>query len=253
MNFVNAELTKIALNTYVTTKITFANMLMTLCEQLPGGDIGVVSRALGQDTRIGGRCLSGGLGYGGPCFPRDNQALSFIAREVGVSASLAEATDKMNHELVTQVVAKIRAAVPEGKTVGILGLAYKPDTVILEESHGAAIAKALADQGVMVAVYDPVAMETARAVLGDSVAFAASMKELLAQSDAVVITIPCQEFKTLGPADFPKREEPVLVFDCWRLLADRLSGSPLVRYLPFGVGAAAAENVDRLVKLWHSA
>ena len=79
MSLENAELTKISVNTYVTTKITFANMLAEMCEKLPGGNVDVVTNALGLDSRIGRKYLTGSIGYGGPCFPRDNVALSFMA------------------------------------------------------------------------------------------------------------------------------------------------------------------------------
>ncbi|MFN3329538.1 MAG: nucleotide sugar dehydrogenase, partial [Pyrinomonadaceae bacterium] len=92
MSIENAELTKIAVNTFVTTKITFANMLAEICEKIPGGNVDVVTKALGMDSRIGHKYLKGALGYGGPCFPRDNIALSFIAKELGVSAELAKIT-----------------------------------------------------------------------------------------------------------------------------------------------------------------
>ena len=79
MSIENAEITKVALNTFVTTKITFANMLADMCERLPGGDVDVVTGALGLDSRIGRKYLTGALGYGGPCFPRDKVALGFMA------------------------------------------------------------------------------------------------------------------------------------------------------------------------------
>ena len=104
MSLENAELTKIALNTYVTTKITFANMLAEMCTLIPGGDVDVVSDALGLDTRIGRKYLTGALGYGGPCFPRDNVALSFIARALGTEAPLAETTDRLNRSLAGKIV-----------------------------------------------------------------------------------------------------------------------------------------------------
>ncbi|MGD9980981.1 MAG: nucleotide sugar dehydrogenase, partial [Hyphomonadaceae bacterium] len=86
MNLVNAEVVKISVNTYVTTKISYANMLAEMCEQLPGADIDVVTEALGKDTRIGGKYLKGASGYGGPCFPRDNVAFSVLAKSLGVTA-----------------------------------------------------------------------------------------------------------------------------------------------------------------------
>ncbi len=96
MSLINAELTKIAVNTFVTTKISYANMLADLCERLPGADVDVVTGALGLDSRIGSKYLKGALGYGGPCFPRDNAAFSALARRVGARADLAEATDQIN-------------------------------------------------------------------------------------------------------------------------------------------------------------
>src|SRR5256885_614939 len=88
MTLENAELTKIAVNTFVTTKIAFANMLADLCERIPGGDVDAVSGALGLDDRIGRKYLTGALGYGGPCFPRDNVALGFFARALGSRAAI---------------------------------------------------------------------------------------------------------------------------------------------------------------------
>ena len=91
----NAELTKIAVNTYVTTKISYANMLAEMCERLPGGDVDVVTDAVGLDSRIGRKYLRGALGYGGPCFPRDNKAFAG-SRDIGADPALAEATDAIN-------------------------------------------------------------------------------------------------------------------------------------------------------------
>lgn len=89
MCIINAELTKLAVNTYVTIKITFANMLARICERLPGADVDVVTSALGLDSRIGRKYLKGSIGYGGPCFPRDNGALKTLARSIGTSAIFA--------------------------------------------------------------------------------------------------------------------------------------------------------------------
>src|SRR5438876_2852131 len=94
MSFANAELTKLALNTYVTTKISYANMLAQICERMEGGNIDAVTSALGLDSRIGPKYLKGSLGYGGPCFPRDNLALATLARALNVPGPLPEATDR---------------------------------------------------------------------------------------------------------------------------------------------------------------
>ena len=96
MALVNAELTKIAVNTYVTMKISYANALADICERLPGADVDSVTDALGLDSRIGGKYLRGALAYGGPCFPRDNKAFAVLARDIGADPALAEATDAIN-------------------------------------------------------------------------------------------------------------------------------------------------------------
>ena len=151
----NAELTKISVNTFVTTKITFANFLAALCERLPGGDVDVVTSALGLDSRIGKKYLTGALGYGGPCFPRDNVALSYIARELGVDPKLAETTDLLNRALGESIASRIAGEVPVGSTVAILGLAYKPFSHVTEESQGVQIAENLSRRGFRVVAFDP--------------------------------------------------------------------------------------------------
>ena len=126
MNFVNAEIAKIAVNSFVTMKISFANMISDICDRLPGADATAVTNAIGCDSRIGGKYLAPALGYGGPCFPRDNAAFAAMANKVGASAELAEATDAINRRQVERVVGLVRSLLPGG-TVGILGLSYKPD------------------------------------------------------------------------------------------------------------------------------
>ncbi len=83
MSLINAEITKLSLNCFVTLKISFANELAAICEQVPGAEADVITRALGADTRIGGKGLKGGMGFGGPCFPRDNLAFQAFARDAG--------------------------------------------------------------------------------------------------------------------------------------------------------------------------
>src|ERR1700722_3541539 len=195
MNFVNAELTKIAVNTYVTTKISYANMLAQMCETLPGAEVDVVTSAIGCDSRIGRKYLKGALGYGGPCFPRDNWGFFALGRTNGVPALLAEATDQLNRQQVPRLGAMILAKLPHGGTAGVLGLSYKPDTGVIEESQGVALAKHLLQSGAKVVVYDPEAMEGAREQLEGRVTFAANASECARQADVLAITTPWPEFK----------------------------------------------------------
>ena len=114
MNFINAEITKLAVNTYITTKISYANMLARLCEKLPEADANVVTDALGLDSRIGAKYLKGAVSYGGPCFPRDNRALAALAARVGASSGLAEATDLFNRAQIKSIADIVRTITPAG-------------------------------------------------------------------------------------------------------------------------------------------
>jgi UDPglucose 6-dehydrogenase len=220
MSLVNAELTKIAVNTYVTMKISYANALADMCERLPRADVEVVTDALGLDTRIGSKYLRGALAYGGPCFPRDNKAFGVLARDLGAEPLLVEATDAVNVAQTDRLARVVESRLEPGSSVGVLGLAYKPDTAVVEESPGVALAAQLANGGYDVRIYDPVATEAGLSALGGSVRGCASAAELLEQSDVTVITTPWPEFAEL-PFDAVEREgRRLVVIDCWRLLPE---------------------------------
>jgi len=236
MNFVNAELSKLSVNTFVTTKITFANMLAQLCERIPGADVDVVTRAIGHDTRIGHKYLKGAAGYGGPCFPRDNLALGRLARDHEVTAALAEATDRANRAEVGRLAQLVRAHCRPGERVGILGLAYKPDTEVIEESQGVMLAESLLKKGIPVVVYDPMALESARAVLGDRAAFAGSAADCLMQSQVAVLVTPWKEFGMLCAADLGDQGSRLTLIDAWRHASPELRAA-VGTYVALGVGA----------------
>lgn len=242
MSWVNAELTKISVNTFVTTKITYANMLARVCEQLPGADVDVVTNALGMDSRIGGKYLKGAIGYGGPCFPRDNFAFGALARAKGVPALLAEQTDRSNREEVGRLASLVQKHLPPGGTVAILGIAYKPATDVIVESQGLMLAEHLAKLGISVTAYDVAAMDNAKAVLGDKVRFVGSPRDCVHGADVVVVTLPCEEYLQITPEDFSDKHRSkhgmATVIDCWRLFRGKgvdLTGC--TRYLAVGTGA----------------
>ncbi|MFC1485565.1 UDP-glucose dehydrogenase family protein [Candidatus Latescibacterota bacterium] len=249
MSIENAELAKIALNTYVTTKITYANMLADLCERIPGGDVDVVTEALGTDTRIGIKYLKGAFGYGGPCFPRDNVALSYFARTLGTKADIAEATHFYNKAMVGKIVEKLKKEIHHGDTVAILGLSYKPYSHVLEESQGVYLAQALIQAGIRVVAFDPLAGEIANVELEGSVLIFDSLQDCLDQADIVLITTPDPAFKVIDIDDFKGRK--VTVVDFWRILSNRLSDSSNIRYIPYGRSINESENAERLSKIWN--
>lgn len=155
MSVISAELTKISLNSYITMKISFTNQLRMIAEQFPKADIHVMLDALGSDTRIGRKYLRAGLSYGGPCFPRDNRLLAYTAREVGLEAPLAVASDRVNELTKQKLLERVEKLVDRDKdTVAVLGLSYKPDTYIVEESAGLYLAQHLKRHGFKVVVHD---------------------------------------------------------------------------------------------------
>jgi UDPglucose 6-dehydrogenase len=219
MALVNAELTKIAVNTYVTMKISYANALAGMCERIPGADVDEVTGALGLDTRIGKKYLRGAVAYGGPCFPRDNKAFATLARDLGSHSALAEATDAINRAQSDRLARTVRSYLKDGSAVGILGLSYKPFSTVIEESPGIALAHLLAEEGHNVNVYDPAALEPALRALPDAVNGCGSVAELMATCDVVAITTPWPEFAALPLQPAASAGERVVVIDCWGLLS----------------------------------
>ncbi|NYZ17909.1 UDP-glucose/GDP-mannose dehydrogenase family protein [Azospirillum sp. RWY-5-1] len=219
MNFVNAELTKISLNTYVTTKISFANMLAEICDRLPGADVDVVTDAIGRDTRVGRKYLRGALGFAGPCFPRDTIAFSRMARTVGIAADIAEATDAINLRQIDRLFRIVSAGAGPGDGVVVLGLAYKPDTPVIEQSQSVALVQRLVKAGHRVTVYDPAAMPPVRAMMGDSIAYADGVEDAVKGAAVVVVATAWDEFRALSPQALEPADggRPVVV-DCWRIL-----------------------------------
>jgi UDPglucose 6-dehydrogenase len=217
MNLVCAELTKISVNTYVTTKISFANMLAEMCEKLPGADVQVVTQALGKDTRIGSKYLQGALGFGGPCFPRDNVAFSKLAAKIGARADIAVAADTINHHQIGRITGLVRQHLDASREVAVLGMSYKPDTPVVEESQGVMIARDLARQGCSVVVFDPLAMEGARWGLKDSVRYAQDLTDALRNASTIVIATPSKEY---AQAADQLKTPGTTVIDCWRVLSE---------------------------------
>ena len=241
MNWVNAEIAKISINTFVTTKISYANMLSELCEKLPGADVDVVTGALGDDSRIGRKYLKGALGYGGPCFPRDNMAWAAIAKSLGAGADIAEATDRVNQRQVDRIVALVGQLASPDAVVAVLGLAYKPDTPVVEQSQGAMIATRLAQAGYRVLANDPIALDGASAVLGDLVVPMSDPVSAVENADIIVVATPAREFAALPAAPFAAQGRRRTVIDCWRVLRPEIEDVATVLLL--GRGSSPERSV----------
>jgi UDPglucose 6-dehydrogenase len=235
MNFVNAELAKLAVNGYVTTKITYANTIARICEHVPGADANVITEAIGLDSRIGAKYLRGAVAYGGPCFPRDNVALAKFAGQVGIRARLPLATHQANldqSEALLEKVAQFRK--PPAK-IAVLGLAYKPQTPVVEESAGIRLLKGLNDSGYQAIGYDPLASAAAAEVLEDESLVTGDLADALGQAAMVIITVPSHQFADLSNVDWERTKEEAIILDAWRILdPPTLPGDRQIIYLGMG-------------------
>jgi UDPglucose 6-dehydrogenase len=199
-----------------------------------------------MDKRIGRKYLTGGLGFGGPCFPRDNVALDFMGKTLGVDSALLRENDAYNRRLAARLVEKIRPQIPTGASVGVLGLAYKPHAHVVEESPGVAICLALADQGYRVMGHDPLAVESARGILQYRAVLATELQEILNQCEVLIITTPDPVYKKLlSEENYPSERTKVIV-DPWRLVSAHTRKT--ITVISFGIGGAdiPQEGVSRL-------
>jgi UDPglucose 6-dehydrogenase len=212
----NAELAKIGINSYVTLKISFANMLAGYCERIEGGDIDSVTDAMGMDSRIGPKYLKGGLGFAGPCFPRDNSALSQLGDRLGVYSGLLVENDRYNDLHLQLQLQKIENRIDRASHIAVFGLAYKPLSHITEKAPGLEFALRIAMRRLSLAVHDPLSeyMEACQegGVLSQYVVSRSS--EALRPGCLVILTHPTPEYIEVLRA-FSSTNELTIV-DFWR-------------------------------------
>lgn len=192
----SAEMIKYASNAFLATKISFANEIAGLCEKV-GADIAEVTYGMGLDSRIGSQFLGAGLGWGGSCFPKDTAALVAVGAEYGYTMPIVQAAREVNLGQRHIVIEKLQGVlkVLRGRTIGILGLSFKPNTDDVRESPAVDIIRHLSELGAHVRAYDPAAMENARRVLrGVDVEFVQSPEILAECCDALVLATEWDSF-----------------------------------------------------------
>lgn len=235
MSLVNAEITKISLNCYVTMKISYANGLAAICEQVPGADVDVITAAIGADSRVGSKCLKGGLGFGGPCFPRDNIAFQSFAEEFGAEALLGKAVVAVNNSIPARLFNRIAEHCAPPAKVALLGLPYKADTHIIEESHSIILAKALVAAGYQVALHDPMALDVTRGLLGNDALYHSDLYECLTGASAIALLTDWPEYGALDWGRILKLAgSGTFILDSWRIAKDRDMSA--FTYVPVGIG-----------------
>jgi UDPglucose 6-dehydrogenase len=207
-----AEMIKYASNAYLANRISFINEIANICEAL-GADIKEVAVGMGYDKRIGRYFLDAGIGYGGSCFPKDVQALAHMAAVHGCHPQLLRAVMDINRDQRRQVIHKLREVLGtlDQKVIGVLGLAFKPNTDDMREAASVEIIHLLQSEGAHVRVYDPVAMVNADHYLRD-VALCQDAYEVAQGADALVIVTEWNEFKHLSlPRLKEAMRQPVVV------------------------------------------
>jgi UDPglucose 6-dehydrogenase len=192
-----AEMIKYASNAFLATKISFINEMANICEAL-GADVLEVARGMGSDHRIGPHFLGAGVGWGGSCFPKDVRALVHMAATHGTNPSLLRAVMEINYDQRKRAVTKLRHLLGgfRGKTIGILGLSFKPNTDDMRDAPSREIINLLQYEGAEVQAYDPVAMENAEELLED-VIFCSDPYQVAEGADALILVTEWNEFKQL--------------------------------------------------------
>ncbi len=207
---------KYASNAFLALKISYVNGIANLCEKI-GADIQVVASAMGRDGRISPKFLHCGPGYGGSCFPKDTKALAKIERESNTPITLIESTIKANQNQKLKMVEKIEKAMKnvKGKTISILGLAFKPETDDVREAPSMVIIEELYQKGAKIKAFDPQAIEEAREKLNHlkGIIFCKDEYEAIEGADALAIITEWNQFRRLDFKKIKKIMKNIYIFD----------------------------------------
>ncbi|SKD05026.1 UDP-glucose dehydrogenase [Chitinophaga ginsengisegetis] len=248
MDIASAEMTKYAANAMLATRISYMNDIANVCT-LVGADINQVRKGIGSDPRIGKHFLYPGIGYGGSCFPKDVKALIQTGREYGYQLRILEAVEAVNEDqkkILSDKVLRHFDGDIKGRTFAVWGLSFKPNTDDMREAPSLVLINSLLEAGAQVRVYDPVAMEEALHVLGDSVVFADDMYAAATGADAVLLVTEWNAFRM---PDWPRLRSLLqipLLFDGRNIYDD----VQLVKhgFIYYGIGNTAATAVNALMQ-----
>lgn len=215
MDVRSSELTKYAANSYLATRISFMNEIANLCEKV-GANVDMVRKGMGSDSRIGKRFLFPGIGFGGSCFPKDVQALEYIADEKAYDFKILKSVLKVNHRQRVVLFDKVLDFFGDdlsGKNIAIWGLAFKPNTDDIREAPALYIIDKLLEKNCKIKVFDPEAMGNVKALYGDKIEYSSNMYDATENQDALLIMTEWQVFRT---PDFSKLEKSLaakVIFD----------------------------------------
>ncbi|WP_028401701.1 UDP-glucose dehydrogenase family protein [Ectobacillus panaciterrae] len=243
----SAEMIKYASNAFLATKISFINEIANICEKV-GADVEEVAFGMGMDSRVGNQFLKAGIGYGGSCFPKDTKALKKIAENVEYDFSLLSAViefnNKQQRKLIDQALKDFSSL--EGKTIGVLGLAFKPNTDDIREAASLAIIPELIKMGANVKAYDPVAIENAKKVLPEEVQYVGSALEAIEGTDLVFILTEWDEIKSLPLEIFAEKMKSAFVYDGRNCFSLKVVQEHEINY--YSIGRRLSNKQDLIIE-----
>lgn len=215
-----AELIKYAANAFLATKISFINEMAELCEAV-GADLPTVAQGMGLDHRIGPEFLAAGPGYGGSCFPKDTKALIQIARAHGKEVAIVEATVRVNRRIKKRMLEKIIRTIgpPAGKTITLLGLAFKANTDDLRESPALPLIEGLLAAGVRLRVHDPKALTAAKAIFGSKLKYYEDEYAAAEGAEALVLVTEWEQYRKLDFSLLKTKMSQAIVIDLRNLFS----------------------------------
>lgn len=232
-NFINSEIAKLSSNSYMTLKISFANMIARICEKIPGADIDVISGILANDRAIGRKKLTGSISYSGPCYPKDNLALIKTGMKLNININPIKIIHEYNKKQENYLFSLVNSFIKKDRNrLAILGLSYKPDTDITDESQGIKLALKFLRRGIRVTVFDPAAINNAKLILGNKVRYAKTVNDSILNADVIVITTPWSDFKNISLDKYSNPKSPKIIIDCWRILNEPSDKG--IIYIPLG-------------------
>jgi UDPglucose 6-dehydrogenase len=234
-NIISAELIKYANNAFLATKISFINTIANICNLLPGADVDIIAKALGLDPRIGKQFLVAGPGYGGSCLPKDLSGFIKSSEATGYQPILLKAIDRVNKNQLTIVmeILKKRLGTFNGKSISILGTAFKKNTDDTRESVSIKLIRELKNRA-NVKVHDPKALENTKKIFGDSIRYSYSVNDAITDCDCLIIMTDWDEYKGITEEEILKRNKKrsVLVVDTRRLL--KINKTDKIDYIALG-------------------
>ena len=245
-NVQSAELIKYASNAFLSTKISFINEMANLCEVV-GADVKVIARGMGLDKRIGPKFLHAGAGYGGSCFPKDTLALAALAAQAGSPCKIVEATIEVNRHQRERMLQKILSVAGRvrGKEIGVLGLAFKPQTDDVRESVALELIRSLRRRGARIRTFDPVAMSRAAQEIKSGVLFCENAYDVARGAEVLVIATEWNEFRMLDLKKLRRIMKKPVVVDCRNIYDPPKMASLGFRYVCVGRGIPAGGGAGK--------